>query len=337
MFIGPVSSKYNKAGESMLVNSIAYKDGRKVADVPIEEISEHLKQPGTFVWVALKDPAPEELHQMAEEFSLHELAVEDALKGHQRPKVEEYGDSIFAVLQVIELHGDDIHVGEVDIFVGKNYVLSIRQRTEIGFASVRERAEREPDLLKFGSGFVFYALMDNIVDRYFPVVDALEVELEKIEERIFSGEPAREIIKDLYSLKHKGMVVRHAVEPLIEAVHKLYGGRVPQVCVGTQEYFRDVFDHLLRVSQQLDGLRDMVITAMQVNLSMISLSENEVTKRLAAYAALVAVPTMVAGIYGMNFKNMPELSWEWGYPMAVGIMVGIDAYLWFKFRRTGWL
>jgi magnesium transporter len=321
----------------MLVNSIAYKDGRKIADISVEEISDYLKQPGTFVWVALKDPDPDEVKKMAEEFDLHPLAVEDAMKGHQRPKVEEYGDSLFAVLQVIELHGDDIHVGEVDIFVGRNYILSIRQRTEIGFTSVRARAEHEPELLRHGSGFVFYALMDNIVDRYFPVVDALEVELEKIEERIFSGEPARAIIKDLYSLKHKGMVVRHAVEPLIEAVHKLYGGRVPQVCVGTQEYFRDVYDHLLRVSQQLDGLRDMVITAMQVNLSMISLSENEVTKRLAAYAALVAVPTMVAGIYGMNFKNMPELSWEWGYPMAVGIMVAIDAYLWFKFRRTGWL
>jgi magnesium transporter len=321
----------------MLVNSIAYKDGRKIADISVEEISEYLKQPGTFVWVALKEPDPDELKKMAQEFDLHPLAVEDAMKGHQRPKVEEYGDSLFAVLQVIELHGDDIHAGEVDIFVGRNYILSIRQRTEIGFTSVRARAEHEPELLRHGSGFVFYALMDNIVDRYFPVVDALEVELEKIEERIFSGEPARAIIKDLYSLKHKGMVVRHAVEPLIEAVHKLYGGRVPQVCVGTQEYFRDVYDHLLRVSQQLDGLRDMVITAMQVNLSMISLSENEVTKRLAAYAALVAVPTMVAGIYGMNFKNMPELSWEWGYPMAVGIMVAIDAYLWFKFRRTGWL
>jgi magnesium transporter len=321
----------------MLVNSIAYQDGRKIADISVEEISDYLKQPGTFVWVALKDPDPDEVKKMAEEFDLHPLAVEDAMKGHQRPKVEEYGDSLFAVLQVIELHGDDIHVGEVDIFVGRNYILSIRQRTEIGFASVRARAEHEPELLRHGSGFVLYALMDNIVDRYFPVVDQLEVELEKIEERIFSGEPARAIIKDLYSLKHKGMVVRHAVEPLIEAVHKLYGGRVPQVCVGTQEYFRDVYDHLLRVSQQLDGLRDMVITAMQVNLSMISLSENEVTKRLAAYAALVAVPTMVAGIYGMNFKNMPELSWDWGYPMAVGIMVAIDAYLWFKFRRTGWL
>jgi magnesium transporter len=321
----------------MIVNSTAYQDGRKIGDISVEQISEFVKRPEAFVWVALKDPTPEELKLMAEEFDLHPLAVEDALKGHQRPKIEEYGDSLFAVHQVIELHGDDIHVGEVDIFVGKNYILSIRQRTEIGFASVRERAEHEPELLKNGAGFVFYALMDNIVDRYFPVVDALEVELETIEERIFSGEPARAIIKDLYSLKHKGMVVRHAVEPLIEAVHKLYGGRVPQVCVGTQEYFRDVYDHLLRVSQQLDGLRDMVITAMQVNLSMISLSENEVTKRLASYAALVAVPTMVAGIYGMNFKHMPELDWYLGYPMAIGIMVVVDAYLWFKFRKTGWL
>jgi magnesium transporter len=321
----------------MLVNATAYQDGRKLADIQVEQVSEYLKRPNTFVWVAMKDPESEEMQKMAQEFNLHPLAVEDALVGHQRPKIEEYGDQIFEVLQVIELHGDDIHVGEVAIFVGKNFVLSVRQRTEVGFGSVRVRAESEPELLKNGSGFVFYALMDNIVDRYFPVVDALEVELEKIEERIFSGEPAKAIIKDLYSLKHKGMVVRHAVEPLIEAVHKLYGGRVPQVCVGTQEYFRDVYDHLLRVSQQLDGLRDMVITAMQVNLSMISLSENEVTKRLAAYAALVAVPTMVAGIYGMNFKNMPELDWVLGYPMAVGIMIAVDAYLWFKLRRSGWL
>jgi magnesium transporter len=179
--------------------------------------------------------------------------------------------------------------------------------------------------------------MDNIVDRYFPVVDALEIELETIEERIFNEGSAKANIKALYDLKHKGMAVRHAVEPLIEATHKLYGGRVPQVCVGTQEYFRDVYDHLLRVSQQLDGLRDMVITAMQVNLSMITLSENEVTKRLAAYAALVAVPTMIAGIYGMNFKHMPELDWFIGYPLSLAAMLGIDGYLWTKFRATGWL
>jgi magnesium transporter len=321
----------------MLVNSTAYQNGRKVADVPVADISEYVKRPDCFVWVALKDPTPEELDLMAEEFDLHPLAVEDAHQGHQRPKIEEYGNSLFCVLHVIELHGDDIHVGEVDIFAGPNYVLSVRHRTEHGFQAVRERAEREPDLLKKGSGFVLYAIMDNVVDRYFPVVDQLEMELEKIEERIFESQSPRENIKALYSLKHKLMVMRHAVEPLIEVVHKLYGGRVPQVCVGVQEYFRDIYDHLLRVSQQLDGLRDMVITALSVNLSMITLAENEVVKRLAAYGALVAVPTMIAGIYGMNFKHMPELDWWIGYPLALGMMLGLDAFLWAKFRKTGWL
>ena len=324
----------------MLVNCVAYQDGKKLGDIPREAISEYVRRRDTFVWVALKDPDPAELDEMAVEFGLHELAVEDARHGHQRPKIEEYGNSLFAVLHVIELHGDDIHVGEIDVFVGPNYILSVRQRTEHGFGEVRARAESEPELLKNGSGFVLYALMDNIVDRYFPVVDALEVELEKIEQRIFeaeAGESARANIQALYSLKHKGMVVRHAVEPLIEATHKLYGGRVPQVCVGTQEYFRDIYDHLLRVSLQLDGLRDMVITAMQVNLSMISLGESQVTKRLAAYAALVAVPTMIAGVYGMNFEFMPELKWPLGYPLSLALMVAIDAFLFFRFRKIGWL
>ncbi len=321
----------------MLVNCVAYQDGHRLADIPKEQISEYVKRPECFVWVAMKDPTPEELEEMAREFDLHPLAVEDARHGHQRPKIEEYGNSLFCVLQVPEFYGEEASIGEVDVFVGPNYILSVRQRTEHGFGEVRARAESEPELLKVGSGFVFYALMDNVVDRYFPLVDALEVELEKIEENIFKGDTVKANIQALYALKHKGMVVRHAVEPLIEGVHKLYGGRVPQVCSGTQEYFRDIYDHLLRVSQQLDGLRDMVITAMQVNLSMISLAETVVTKRLAAYAALVAVPTMIAGIYGMNFKNMPELDWAWGYPASVVIMIAIDAYLWVKFRRTGWL
>jgi magnesium transporter len=175
------------------------------------------------------------------------------------------------------------------------------------------------------------------VDRYFPVVDALEVELEKLEERIFSGSSPKANIEELYNLKHKLMVLRHAVEPLIEATHRLYGGRVPLVCQGTQEYFRDVHDHLVRVSQALDGLRDMVGTAMSVNLSMITLAENEVTKRLASYAALVAIPTMIAGIYGMNFKYMPELDIPWMYPAILAIMAAIDYYLYVRFRRAGWL
>ena len=311
----------------MLVNCVAYQDGRRLGDIRKEEISDYVRRPECFVWVALKDPTAAEIDEMAEEFGLHPLAVEDAQHGHQRPKIEEYGDSIFAVLQTLQLSGDDLHTGEVDV----------RRETEPGFAAVRARAESEPELLRFGSGFVLYALMDNIVDRYFPIVDALEVELEKIEERIFEADSPRANMKHLYGLKHQLMVMRHAVEPLIEAIHKLYGGRVPPVCQGTQEYFRDVYDHLLRVSQQLDGLRDMVITALSVNLSMITLAENEVTKRLAAYAALVAVPTMIAGIYGMNFKHMPELDWTLGYPLSIAAMAAIDGYLFVKFRRTGWL
>jgi len=237
----------------------------------------------------------------------------------------------------VELKAEEAVVAEVDVFTGPNYVLSVRRGTEHGFAGVRERTEREPEMLRHGSGFVLYAIMDNVVDRYFPVVDALEVELERLEERIFSGGSPKAIIEELYDLKHKLMVVRHAVDPLIEATHRLYGGRVPQVCVGTQEYFRDVHDHLVGVSQGLDSLRDTVGTAMSVNLSMITLAENEVTKRLASYAALVAVPTMIAGIYGMNFKYMPELEIPWMYPAVMAVMAALDLYIYLKLRRAGWL
>ncbi len=321
----------------MLINCVAYQEGKRLADIPIAEISEYLKHPECFVWVALKDPDDAELDLMKAEFDLHELAVEDARHGHQRPKIEEYGEVLFAVLQIPFIEGSEIKVGEVSVFVGPNFVLSVRRGVEPGFTAVRERTEREPHLLKHGAGFVFYAIMDNVVDRYFPLVDALEVELETVEQRIFADTSSRRNAETLYDLKHRLMVVRHAVEPLIEAAHKLYGGRVPHVCVGTQEYFRDIYDHLLRVSQQLDGLRDMVITAMSVNLSMISLQYNEVMKNLAAYAALVAVPTLIAGIYGMNFQHMPELKWEYGYPFALALMFGIDGLLVRRFRRIGWL
>ncbi len=321
----------------MIVNCVAYQEGRRLADIRVEEISDYLARPGCFVWVALKDPTSEELETMRQEFDLHPLAVEDASHGHQRPKIDEYGESLFAVLHLVELHGDEVDVAELSIFVGMNYVLSVRKGTEHGFTAVRERAEREPELLRHGAGFVLYALMDNVVDRYFPVVDALEVELERLETRIFSGDSVKANIQDLYELKGKLMALRHAVEPLLEAVHRLYGGRVPAVCQGTQDYFRDVHDHLVRVSQALDGLRDMVVTAMSVNLSMITLAENEVTKRLASYAALIAVPTLIAGIEGMNFKHMPELDWTLGYPLTIVVMIVIDWLLLRRFRRVGWL
>ena len=321
----------------MLINCAAYQKGKKLGDIRKEEIHDYLGRPDCFVWVALKDATPEELAEMQRQFGLHELAVEDARHGHQRPKIEEYGDSLFAVLHAVEPDGEELRVGEVSIFVGKNYVLSVRNRSEQGFTNVRQRSEREPHLLKHGSAFVFYALMDTVVDRYFPVLEAVEDELENVEARIFDGSPGRENIEALYAIKQKLMVLKHAVGPLHEAVGRLYGGRVPAVCSYTQEYFRDVGDHLLRLNQSIDSLRDMVITALSVNLSMITIGENETVKRLASYAALVAVPTMIAGVYGMNFKHMPELDWIWGYPFAVGLMVAIDTYLFIRFRKAKWL
>jgi magnesium transporter len=321
----------------MLINCAAYENGRKLADIARNEISEYLKRPGCFVWVALYEPELGELEAMQEEFDLHELAVEDAQTGHQRPKIEEYGDSLFVALHTVELEGKELRVGEVSIFAGPNYILSVRHRTKRGFADVRARCEREPELLRHGSGFVLYALMDAVVDRYFPVVEALEIEFENHEEQIFAGGLARQNIESLYGLKQRLMVLKHAAGPLLDSVGKLYGGRVPQVCVGTQEYFRDVYDHLSRINQTIDTIRDSVTTAMAVSLSLIQLQNSEMTKRLAGYAALVAVPTMIAGVYGMNFEHMPELKWTFGYPLAVGAMVVIDAWLFYKFRKAGWI
>jgi magnesium transporter len=321
----------------MLVNCVAYQEGTKLSDIPKEAISDYVKRPDCFVWVALKDPTQAELEEMRDEFGLHELAVEDARHGHQRPKIEEYGNSLFAVLQTIEIKEDELQVGEVDVFVGPNYILSVRLHSERGFSEVRARCEREPHLLKHGAAYVFYALMDAVVDRYFPILDALESELEQIEEQIFLRNTARSNIEALYALKRRLMTLKHAVDPLMEAVSKLFGGRVPQICSGMGEYFRDVFDHLQRLHATIEGIRDMQTTAIQVNLGMISLNETEVTKKLAGWAAIIAVPTMIAGIYGMNFKNMPELEWVWGYPISVAVMVALDVWLYIQFKKTKWL
>jgi magnesium transporter len=321
----------------VLINCVAYQDGKRLGDITPNEIHDYVNRPDCFVWVALRDATDTELAQMQKEFDLHPLAVEDASHGHQRPKVEEYGNSLFTVVQTIEPEGDDFRVGEVAIFSGPNYVLTVRHRSERGFADVRARCEREPELLRHGSGYVLYALMDAIVDRYFPAIEALEVALEQIEERIFTGRADRSQVEALYAIKQKLVTLKHAVGPLLEATSKLYGGRVPQVCVGMGEYFRDVYDHLSRLNQSIDSIRDMVTTAMSVHLSVSTMQENETTKRLAAYAALVAVPTMIAGLYGMNFEHMPELRWHLGYPLALLSMAAIDVYLFYRFRKTGWL
>ncbi|HEX8986859.1 MAG TPA: magnesium/cobalt transporter CorA [Rhodocyclaceae bacterium] len=322
----------------MLMNCAAYEDGRKLADIPVAGISDYLARPGCFVWVALRDADDAELRQMQEEFGLHDLSVEDARHGHQRPKVEEYGDMLFVVMHLPETdEKGELHVGEVHLFVGSNFVLSVRNRSTQDFLGVRRRCEREPDLLRLGAGFVFYALMDAVVDRYFPLVDGLESELELIEARIFAKGAARGNIQHMYEVKQRATVLKHAVAPLVEAVGKLAGGRAPAVCAGVHEYFRDVYDHLVRIDGAIDAIRDTVGTAVQVNLSMVTIEENETTKRLAAWAGIFAVATAFAGIWGMNFKNMPELDWEYGYPMALLTIATVCGYLFRRFRRAGWL
>ena len=322
---------------AMLINCVAYQNGTKLKDIPVADISDYIQSQDCFVWVALRDARPEELAEMQDEFGLHELAVEDAHHGHQRPKIEEYGDSVFAVLHLVEVIDGELIVGEVDVFVGRNYILSVRSRSQQSLLGVRERCEREPEMLRHGSGFVLYALMDAVVDRYFPVINAFEEELETIEGRIFTKGAARKNIEALYELKRKVMILRHAVTPLMEAAGRLQSGRVPAVCANSQDYFRDVYDHLARINATIESVRDTITTAIQVNLSMVTIEESEVNKKLAAWAGIFAVVTAFAGIWGMNFKMMPELQWEFGYPVALLVMLTVSGFLYNRFRRLGWL
>ena len=321
----------------MLINCVAYQDGRKLAELDIEEISDYLERPGCFVWVALRDATHAELEMMREEFALHPLAVEDAHKGHQRPKLEEYGETLFAVVHLLELQQGELKLGEVDIFVGRNFVLSVRNRSDQHLLGVRERCEREPDLLRQGAGFVLYAIMDAVVDRYFPLIDGIESDLEAVEAHIFDKGMARSNIERLYHLKGRMVALKHAVAPLMEAVGKLTSGRVPPVCANSRDYFRDVYDHLVRINAQLETVRDTIGTAIQVSLSSVAIEQSDVAKKLAAWAGIFAAATAFAGIWGMNFKAMPELQWEYGYPMALGIIVSACALLFLRFRRMGWL
>ncbi|MDP1592766.1 MAG: magnesium/cobalt transporter CorA [Gallionella sp.] len=319
----------------MLINCAAYQDGIKLADISVEAISDYLERKDCFVWVALRDTTEDELDKMQEEFGLHDLAIEDARHGHQRPKVEEYGDTLFVAMHLVDDAAAE--VGEVSIFVGVNFLLSIRNRNNQAFVGVRERCEREPQLLRLGSGFVLYALMDAVVDRYFPVIDELESQLESIEEHLFDKGATLDNIAQLYGLKRKLAVLKHAAMPLMEATGKLHGGRVPPVCATTQEYFRDVYDHLTRINATIDSMRETITTAIMVCQSAVSMEQNEINKRLAAWAGIFAVATAFVGIWGMNFQHMPELGWKYGYPLALLVITVTCGGLYYRFRRSGWL
>ena len=221
----------------MLVNCAAYKQGRKLADIELRDAKRYMNEPGCFVWVALRDPEPAEMKELQEEFALHDLAVEDASGGHQRPKMEEYGRSLFIVVHSVEPGDGGLHIGQVSIFVGDSYILSVRHATRYGFSELRGRTEREPELLSHGPAYVLYALLDSVVDRYFPVLEALSDETEELEEKIFGAQTTRAQVEALYALKRKLTGLKHAVSPLLEVTTKLHGGRVPAMCAGLQDYF----------------------------------------------------------------------------------------------------
>ena len=321
-----------------IVKCVAYAQGCPVGEVPVEEISEVLKVPGQFVWIGLNEPRESLLHAVQQEFGLHDLAIEDALRAHQRPKLEEYGGGLFIVLRTVQL-GDDhrLEFGETHLFVGPSYVVSIRHGSSRSYSEVRTRVESAPKLLRKGPGFVLYALMDFVVDQYFPAVDALEDDLDALEAEIFDGKVNRNVTERIYNLKRDLLSLKRAVSPLIELCNRLVRYDVELIPEDTRPYFRDVYDHVIRINETVDTVRELLSSALEANLSLISIGQNEVAKKLAGWAAIIAVPTMVAGVYGMNFRHMPELEWRYGYPLVLAATVAICVTLWTRFRRSGWL
>jgi magnesium transporter len=323
---------------SGVVNCAAYAGGQRVADVDVKDIGEVLKQTDRFIWIGLHEPKEELLRQVQQEFGLHDLAIEDAHRAHQRPKLERYGDSLFVVLHTAQVNREQgrINFGETHIFVGPRYVVSVRHGSSLSYAEVRSRCETTPQLLCKGPGFVLYALMDFIVDQYFPLVDVLEDELEKLEEEIFGDASSRETTQRIYEFKRRLLEVKRAVSPLVDMCNRLMRTDLELIPEDTRPYFRDVYDHVLRINELVDTLRELLIAGLEANLSLIAVRQNEVMRKLAGWAAMIAVPTMIAGIYGMNFEFMPELRWPLGYPLVMGVILGTCGFLYFHFKRSGW-
>ena len=322
-----------------VVACVAYAEGRRERDVEIPDISEALKEPGVFVWIGLHDPSPELLRQIQKEFGLHDLAVEDAQVAHQRPKLEQYGDSVFVVLRPAILASDQerIELGETHLFLGPRYIVSIRHGDTPGYAAVRTRCESNPALLAKGPGFVLYAVMDFIVDHYFPVLDTLGDQLERLEDEIFSETFDRKTVQRIYDLKRNLVEVKRAVSPLVDVCNRLVRFDMPLIPEDTRPYFRDVYDHAIRINEHVDTLRELLTGALEAHLSLTAVAQNDAMKKLAGWAAIIGVPTMVAGVYGMNFKFMPELEWRYGYPGVMAGMAVVCGFLYYRFKRSGWL
>jgi magnesium transporter len=320
----------------VIVDCAAYQGGRRrEGELPMQHAGEAAGEDGTFVWLGLVEPPPEEFDAIAAEFSLHELAVEDAVGAHQRPKVEEYDDTLLVVVKTARYVDPQevIEVGEISIFVDPNFVITVRHG-EGELTPVRERLDGRPDLLEHGPGAVLYAILDHVVDRYLEAAHGFDNDVREVELQVFSGDNPTERI---YRLEREVLEFQAATAPLGEALEELCSGSFPVIPRELHEYFRDVEDHLRRVSARIENFRQLLDRALEANLTQVSVRQNEDMRKISAWVAIAVVPTMIAGIYGMNFKHMPELGWTFGYPLVVSLILVICACLYWRFKRAGWL
>ena len=327
----------------MLINCSLYKDGIKQKNLTIDEISQWAGKQDHVLWAAFNNVDDALLDKIQGIFKLNELAVEDTgqpvdfAEQNQIPRIVEYQNTIFIMANLLEYKNNQIEAGEMTLFVGSNYILSFRKNSEHRFTNVRDRCEREPDLLKMGPGYILYAILDEIVDRYFPLLNRIEDEMAMIEKEIFKKKDTKKIIEKLFQLKTQTTDLRHATIPLSEVLGKLHGGRVPTVCMNVQDYFNDIHNHLIRINKSIENFRDGITTSVQVSLALATIEKSETTKKLAAWAAIFGVCTTGVGIWGMNFKHMPELDWQYGYPLSLLIIFGAAYYVYKKFKKSGWL
>lgn len=322
----------------MVMQCVAYKKGNRLGSLSIEQISATLKQEDTFVWLGLKEADTVLLNKIQQEFGLHELAVEDACSAHQRPKVEEYGDSLFLVLHTALLNTEQsLNFGETHIFLGNRFLVTVRHGASLKLDKVRKRCEAMPNQLAKGPSFALYSIMDFIVDSYMPAVEGLQQRFDKLEKAIFQQRPSRRTLEGLYDLKRELLRLHAGIEPLIDICNELMRFHSNFIHKDVRIYFRDIADHIKRIDQSIDVTREMLIAAMQVHLSFETVRQNEVVKALAGWGAILAIPTMVFSLYGMNFKYMPELDWEYSYPcVMLSVLLGC-LFLYWRLKKTGWL
>ncbi|MBK5959825.1 magnesium and cobalt transport protein CorA [Rhodoplanes elegans] len=320
-----------------LVNAVVYRDGKRLADIPVEEAGSFAQRPGHVVWIGLYEPDHELLAAVQRQFALHPLAIEDAEKAHQQPKLEQYGDTLFVVARTAQMVDGRVAFGETHLFVGHGYVVSVRHGASRSYADIRRRCEASPDMLIQGEDYILYSVLDFVVDNYAPVLEAITEEVEQIEDRVLENSLGTESIERLYTLRRDLLRLRNAAGPLVDVCQRLEHSKLTAIDPNLQPLFRDVTDHIKRVQSEIDTLREVLAFAFEAGLMVGQMQQTVITRRLAAWAAILAVPTAVAGIYGMNFKHMPELDWVWGYYVVVGgILASCSALFWW-FRRVGWL